>query len=267
MSFSYGACIGKDAKKIAILKKLGYDFCEVGFSSLAESTGDEVRKIAEECEKHGIKCLSANGFIPGSIRLTGPDVDDGKIKSYLENAFAKLSVLGLKSVIFGSGGARNVPDGFSPDKAKEQIVHFLRDLALPMAEKYDVIIGIEELNSKETNIINTCAEAMEYIRQINNPRVRLLVDYYHVVLMDESVASLADYKGCISHVHIASPSQNRHVPSPDDPEDYGEFMRVLDAAEYESRAISLEGGFAPDFEESARASIEYLRQIEAKINV
>ncbi len=267
MKFIYGACIGKDVKKIEILKKVGCDFCEVGFSALADGSDQDVQKIADECKKHGIKCLSANGFIPGRIKITGPDADDAVTLDYLEKAFEKLSVLGLKSAIFGSGGARNIPEGFSRDEARAQIVHFLRDLVAPLAEKHGVIIGIEELNDGESNVLNTCAEAMEYVREVNSPYVRLLVDYYHVVLMGESVQSLADYKGCISHVHIASPSQKRHVPAPTDPEDYAEFFRVLRDARYESGAISLEGGFGDSFEESTRTAIEYLRSVEAKINV
>ena len=267
MKFIYGVCIGKDASKVETLKKIGCDFCEVGFSALADAPDGEVQAMADQCKKHGIKCLSANGFIPARIRLTGPDVDDAVTLKYLEESFEKLSVLGLKSVIFGSGGARNIPEGFSREEAKAQIVHFLRDLVAPLAEKHGVIVGIEELNDKESNVLNTCAEAMEYVREVNSPYIKLLVDLYHVLLMNESVESLADYKGDISHVHIASPSQNRHVPSPTDPEDYEEFFRVLKAAEYESGAISLEGNFGGDFEGSARVAIEYLRSVEAKINV
>ncbi len=266
MRFTYGVCIGKDAAKIKELKELGFDFCEVSFAALAEAEESEVRLIADECKKHGIRCLSANSFLPASVRVTGPEADDEKIKAYLENAFEKLSVLGLKSVIFGSAGARNVPEGFSRETAKEQIIHFLRDLVVPFAEKYGVIIGIEELNDVESNILNTCHEAMEYVRAVNSPYVRLLVDYYHVGLMGESVQSLADYKGYISHVHIASPSQKRHVPAPTDIEDYGEFMQVLAEAEYESGAISLEGNFGDDFTASAKAALEYLRSIGEKIN-
>lgn len=266
MKFIYGACIGKDAKKVEILKNLGCEFCEVNFSALADGPEEDVQKIADECKKHGVLCLSANGFIPGRIRLTGPDVDDAVTLDYLEKAFDKLSVLGLKNVIFGSGGARNVPEGFSRERAKDQLVHFLRDLAAPLAEKYGIIIGIEELNSKETNIINTCAEAMEYVRAANSPCVRLLVDLYHVDLMGESVASLTHHKGYISHVHIASATQNRNVPTPADPEDYGKFLRILREAEYESGAISLEGGFPNGFETDTRTAVEYLRSVEAKIN-
>ena len=266
MKFIYGVCIGKDSSKVKVLKKLGCDFCEVSFSALADASESDVQAMADQCREHGIKCLSANGFIPARIRLTGPDADDAVIIKYLEESFKKLSVLGLKSVIFGSGGARNIPEGFPREKAKEQIIHFLRDLVAPLAEKYGVIVGIEELNDKESNVLNTCAEAMEYVRAVNSPRVKLLVDLYHVLLMNESVESLADYKGDISHVHIASPSQKRHVPSPTDPEDYAQFLGVLKAAEYESGAISLEGNFGNSFEESTRVAIEYLRSVEAKIN-
>ena len=54
MKFIYGACIGKDTKKIEILKNLGCEFCEVSFSALADGPEEDVQKIADECKKHGV---------------------------------------------------------------------------------------------------------------------------------------------------------------------------------------------------------------------
>lgn len=265
MKFNYGVCIGvKDIKKIETLASLGYDFVETGFASLSASSDDEIDELARALEANGLKCASCNGFIPGELKTVGPDRDDAKLKEYLKSTFERTAKLGFRSVIFGSGGSRKIPDGYPRERAKEDILHFLSDLALPEAKKYGVVIGIEELNDKETNVINTCGEAMEYVREIDDPNLRLLVDLYHVILMGDTAASIRNYKGYVSHVHIASPTNKRIFPLPTDGDDavYREFFRALDDIGYEARNISLEGNTGGDFTAAVSASLPYLKSLE-----
>lgn len=265
MKFNYGVCIGvKDLKKIETLASLGYNFVETGFAQLSKASDEEIDNFAKALEANGMKCVSCNGFIPGDIKTVGPDVSDNKIKEYLKSTFERTAKLGYRSIIFGSGGSREVPAGYSRERAKDDILHFLNDLALPEAKKYGVVIGIEELNDKETNIINTCSEAMEYILEINDPNLRLLVDLYHVILMGDTAESIRNYKGYVSHVHIANPTNKRIYPLPTDGDEkiYREFFKVLDEIGYEARNISLEGSAADNFDATVSLSLPFLKSFE-----
>ena len=266
MKFNYGACIGgKDLAKIKTLAGLGYDFVETGFSALDTLTDEDIGAFDATLRENGLSCVSCNGFMPGTLKTVGPEVDDGAIKDFLARTFERSAKLGFKSLIFGSGASRRVPDGYPRAKAKADLIHFLGDLALPYAKKYGIVIGIEELRSEETNIINTCGEAMEYIREIDDPNLRLLVDLYHVACMGDSVETLHDYKGYVSHVHIASPSNKRVYPLPTDGDDalYRRFFEVLDEIGYEARNISLEGSVGDAFDVTVSASLPYLKSLES----
>ena len=88
-------------------------------------------------------------------------------------------------IVFGSSGAKNVPDGFSYDQAWEQIVQAMQ-IAAPIAAEHGITIVIEPLNKKEANIVLTGAEGLKLAREIDRPSVQLLIDYYHMALEGES---------------------------------------------------------------------------------
>lgn len=264
MEFNYGVCIGAtEQEKIKAAAKAGCKFVEPPFFGFENMREEDIKDFGALVRDLGMTVSSANCFLPGSIKIVGPERDEIKIKEYFATVFEKAAPLGIKSVIFGSGGARNVPSGYPREKAKEEIVSFLSEIVLPFAKKYDTVIGIEELNSGETNIINTCGEAMEYVRAACDSHIALLVDLYHVGIMKEPVKSLEEYGKYISHVHIASPTNGRTVPLAGDGDEelYREFFRVLCNVGYRAKNISLEGGFGKDFAETVTKSIAYLGEI------
>ncbi len=266
MKYNYGVTINHitSLNNVEAAAKAGYDFIETPFSGLAEKSDEEIALFKKTLDENGLICASTNAFIPGSIKVCGPEMDDGKIKEYLARTFDRTALLGFKSVIFGSGGARNVPDGYDRDRAKEDIIHFLADIAAPKAAEYGITIGIEELRTAETNILNTCAEVMEYVHAVNLPNVKLLLDLYHIAQMGTDVNELLQYKGYVSHVHIASHSNNRIYPLPTDGDDklYRDFYRVLGELDYSAKNISLEGGDGGDFEGTINKTLPYLKSLE-----
>ncbi|MBQ8207925.1 MAG: sugar phosphate isomerase/epimerase [Clostridia bacterium] len=265
MKFNFGACVDlTELDRVKLLAELGYDFVETGFAGMSEKTDAQLNEFERTFRENGLVCASCNGFMPAAIKTCGPDMNDEKIKDYLERNFERTARLGFKSVIFGSGGSRNVPEGYDRERAKEDILHFLGDLVIPVVKQYGIIIGIEELRAAETNIINTCAEAMEYVKAINDPHIRLLVDLYHVAVMGTPVEELREYKGYVSHVHIASPTNNRIYPLPTDGDDalYRKFFKILDEIGYEARNISLEGDWGDSYSDTVKKSIAYLKSLE-----
>ena len=78
-------------------------------------------------ERSGIRCEACNNFFPGRIRLTGPDVDEQAIRAYYAKALERAATLGVKSIVFGSAGAKRVPEGFDMDRAYQQVVQVTRE--------------------------------------------------------------------------------------------------------------------------------------------
>ncbi len=255
-----GVCLSVFDDKILRFHELGADYIETNMTQLSEHSFSEIEERAKLISSLGVECYSANCLFPGDIRLTGESVDYGRISEYIEDVFSKAEILGIKRVVFGSGKARSVPEGFPEDKARGQLTRLLGDIIAPTAEKRGIICCIEPLRHQETNVFNTCAEAAKLIREVNSNSVRLLVDLYHMDLEGEPRKVLLELGDILSHAHIASAKNARAIPQPGDGEDYGEFFSILKGIGYQG-GISLEGGAGEDFCSGVKSSIAYLRTV------
>ena len=63
---------------------------------------------------------AANCFLPGTMKCVGPEVDQEALARYAQTAFRRAQAAGIEVLVFGSGGARKIPDGFPREQAKRQ---------------------------------------------------------------------------------------------------------------------------------------------------
>lgn len=267
----YGNCAYfKDADKIKILKNIGFDYIETGLASLNDATETEIAEFVALLGENNIKCEAVNVLFPGGISLTGENADFSKAAEYIAAIFEKTKNIGFKTVVFGSGGARKVPENFPKEKALEQIKKVICDFLIPAAEKYDFTVALEELNRNETNIINTIEEAEDLIAQVNHPRIKLVADLYHIAVEDANgVKKLSGMGDIIAHCHIANPYNNRYYPGVSDSEKskdlYKAFFAALKSSGYDGK-ISIEGNIADEknFYEESKTSLEFMKSINNK---
>jgi len=245
-----------DIKNIDIVEKCGYDYLEAGLASLAAMTDAEYAEAFERVQKAHIKVEACNGMLPASVRVTGPDVNAQKIHDYLEHAFTRAEKLGVKVVVFGSAGARNVPEGFNMGQAWRQISNFLR-LAQPHAQEHGITIAIEPLRRGESNIINLVSEGTALAALLQLPNVKTLGDTYHMALCSEPLSALTNAGDLLAHVHTAN-ALGRILPKEGDGENYEGIFEALIEGGYDAR-VSIEGG-CTDFSAEARAAFEVLTQ-------
>lgn len=253
-----GCCISLFDNRILSLPELGVAYAEIGLSEIAARPEAELRRRAEELRDAGTVCLAANLLFPGTLRLTGENADPNAARSYLEQALPRAALLGVRTVTFGSGGARAVPKGFDRARAWEQLRTLCAEVIAPAFEARGMVCCIEPLQSRECNILTTCAEAAKLVRKVDRPGVRLLVDLYHLDAEGEPRDSLPAYGDILAHSHIASAKNARNIPAPGDGEDYGSFFSALQKAGYDGN-VSLEGSAGEDFCGNVRRSAAYLR--------
>lgn len=257
MSLKFGLCLSaKDHDKIRTLAKLGYDYVEINFTGLAEMADEELDAFLDVLKETGFSCEAANCFIPGSIKLTGDEVDYDVIKAFVSKGMERAERVGIKSVVFGSGGARKIPEGFPRDKAYEQLVVFLKEYAGPIAAEHGVTIAIEPLRSTETNVIHKVSEGVELARRAGLSNVKGLGDIYHMAYENDSDDEPAKFKGEIQHTHISHPV-TRHSPKKDDGYDYSVFVKAV--IESGCERCSVEGRLV-DFDADAKEALEVLKK-------
>ena len=243
-----------EVKNIGIVQKCGYDYLETSLAGLAAMSETDFNNAAKLADSARIRVEACNGMLPASVRVTGPDVSAQKIHDYLDLAFSRARRLGVEVVVFGSAGARNVPDGFDTGLAWRQICNFLR-ISQGHAQDYGITIAIEPLRRGESNIINLVSEAVALSAILQLPNVKALGDTYHMAMCSEPLGALTMAGPLLAHVHTAN-ALGRVLPKAGDGEDYSGIFRALKAGGYEGR-VSCEAS-CQDFEADALAAFQVL---------
>jgi len=235
----YGVCC--DPTTARIVADAGYDYFEFGVRSFLKPQEDDAafREMLEQVRAAPIPCESCNGFLPGDLKITGPGVDAEAVEHYITTACRRAAEAGVEVIVFGSGGARNVPDGFPHDEAHGQLVAFCAMLG-PIAEQHGVTIAVEPLC--DSNVLMTVAETAAFVREVDHPAVRLLADSFHWGRQNEPADDIAANGDLLAHVHIGT-VENRLAPGAED-YDFGPFLDALTRGGYDAR-ISIEAG-TPD---------------------
>ena len=243
-------------QSIPVMKKLGYDYVELGLSGLAALSEEQFQQVLKVLKDNNLPCEACNNFVPASVRLTGPDADMEKARAYVEKALSRAKQAGVKVVVFGSSGAKNVPEGFDKEKAYQQIVEFCR-MVEPYAAAADITIAIEPLNYVESNIINTVAEGYQLAKDVDCPHIKLLLDYFHWVRNKEPLEELDQCASMLVHAHFAEDIGRAYPSEPK--EIYNDFMTRLKGVGYDAR-ISMEAGTKGDFEQAAGVAEQLFRK-------
>jgi sugar phosphate isomerase/epimerase len=229
----------------AAVKAAGWDFVEElvqQYLQAAESDADwpGPRRLARAV----LAVPASNALLPPELKVCGPGADPGRLRDYVATILRRAEQVGMKTIVFGSGAARTVPDGFDREKARWQIVGFV-SVAADLAARHGVTIVAEPLNRGECNIINSVAEALGYVKELNHPSFQCLVDSYHMWLEDEPLENLRKAMPWIRHVHLAD-TEGRAPSGESGKHDYVSFFRVLKQAGYD-RMIAVESpGFSTE---------------------
>jgi sugar phosphate isomerase/epimerase len=250
----FGCCC--PIEESAQAQAAGFDYVECTVVSLQPEADEDVfRPILARYGLSALPVDAFNVFLPRDLKIVGPEVDWDRVANYVETALARVQIVGAPTVVFGSGGARNVPDGFDGGSAQEQLVRFLHIVA-DAADPLGIKVVIEPLNRKESNVINSVAEAVVLARRVDRPSIRVLADFYHMQEEAEPLAHLWEYRDWIDHVHVAD--SERLAPGTGS-YPYREFVDQLDRAGY-AGSVSVECRWR-DFDGEAPRAVQFLRDV------
>lgn len=254
----FGVCVGTNIEKMNYIKSLGYDYAEGHCQEIAQKD----REHLDAMKATGLPMVAANCFI--GLRIVGEEKDEAAINEYLAKLFENASYLGLKYLVFGSSAARRIPEGMTLEEGRAQIVAFLKNNVLPLAEKYNIIIAIEPLRPEECNAINTVADGVEIAKKFDSPYIKVLADVAHMYVQNESVESLLDYKGFLVHAHTSNPDpdsslgKKRTYPAIGDAFSQASFVESLKAIGVEYCSIEAD---VIEFESDAKNAYEALKEL------
>jgi sugar phosphate isomerase/epimerase len=251
----FGLCCGLDLATAAA--DAGFDYIEMSVGGLLMPLADEAafEAMLDKLRATKLPCPVMNGFVPGDIKITGPAADPARLEQYVRTACARARRARVDGIVFGSGGARNIPDGFDRAAAWKQLVAFCA-MTGPIAQAAGVTIAIEPLNRAECNVINSVTEGAKLAREVNHPAIKLLVDCFHWGREKESPQAIIQAGDLLVHTHLATVA-NRILPGEEE-QDFATFFTALKQARYDGR-VSIEAQVKNP--ENLRQALDLLRKI------
>ncbi len=245
---------------------LGYTGLEVAPFALGERISDvsvdqraELRRVAEA---HGMQIIGLHWLLAKTegLHLT---TSDAAVRKATSDYFVELgnacADLGGTLMVLGSPFQRNLEDGMSMEQALDNAAEVLK-AALPVFADRGVEICMEPLTKKETDFINTCAEATHLIELVGEPNLTLHQDVKAMIGAEEkSIPELIhEYRGRVGHFHVND--TNLLGPGMGETE-YRPILKALLEAEYDGWVSVEVFDYSPGAEHIAKQSIDYMQGI------
>ncbi|MDO4633694.1 MAG: sugar phosphate isomerase/epimerase family protein [Eubacteriales bacterium] len=196
------------------VKKLGFDVLEISCVNLIKTytTDDQILALKQCAEENGVTLTAGYGPTKEqNICSSDPEVV-ARAMDFFENLLPKLQLLGVK--IIGGGLYSYWPLDptleIHPEEETERAIRNLQILS-KTAEKCDVTLGLEVLNRYEGYMLNTAAQAKEFIDKVGSTHVKIMLDTFHMNIEEDNMAAAIRLAGKdLCHLHLGE--QNRRVP-------------------------------------------------------
>src|SRR6266478_7184956 len=194
-------------REVAAWETYPFDYLEENVQRLLlpERPQEDFEEVRQQARHLPIPIEAANVLFPADLPLVATptrSVDEKRLERYMKTALQRAEQVGIRVIVFGSGGARACPPGYNRDEAVQQIGAHLSQWS-EWAEKHNVQIVLEPLGYEETNTLNTVTEAGRLVASIDRPGARLLADIYHMACNNESPEDILPWSPPPSHIHIA----------------------------------------------------------------
>lgn len=179
--------------------RAGYEVLEIPALDPAAIDIADTRAVLDE---HGLAGVCSLGLdFDADISSPDPQVA-GRGEARLLAALDVAAGLGggfMGGVIYSALGKYGRP---MDPRGRDSMVAILRRLAA-RASDLGVTLGLEAVNRYESNVINTCAQAVQVIKDVGAGNIVVHLDVYHANIEENSIAqAVADCGEHLGYVHV-----------------------------------------------------------------
>jgi sugar phosphate isomerase/epimerase len=252
-------------RQCRFIAETGYTGIELAPFTLAPRITDvgpeRRRELRAVAESHGLTICGLHWLLAKTERfhLTTSDDDVRRATAeYLCELGRACSDFGGTFMVFGSPMQRSLLPGTTCEQAIERAAEVFRSV-MPVLADRGVTIVMEPLTPKETNFINTCADAVELMRHVDHPNFVLHQDVKAMLSESTPIPELiAQYANVTGHFHVnddnlLGPGMGRT--------DYHPIFESLLKTGYQGWVSVEVFDYSPGAEHIARVSMSYMRDV------
>lgn len=243
----------------------GYAGIELAPFTLASRIGEvspvRRRELKAVAESYGLTICGLHWLLAKTegMHLTTNDAGVRRATAqYLIELVNACADLGGSIMVFGSPQQRNIQEGVTREQAYANAAEVFRAVVPALSDR-GVTIAMEPLTPKETNFVNSCAEAVELMTLVDHPNFALHQDVKAMLSESSSIPDLiAQYAAQTRHFHVnddnlLGPGMGRT--------DYHPILQALRETNY-AGWISVEVfDYRPGAEYIARESLQYMQRV------
>jgi D-psicose/D-tagatose/L-ribulose 3-epimerase len=259
-------------QQCALAAAQGYAGLEVAPFTLAPDPQDITDAQAAECARiardHGLAITGLHWLLVAPAGLSIVDGDAAvraRTVAFMCRLVELCSLMGGQYLVHGSPSQRSVPAGATREQALARATECFARVAAA-AVQAGVVYCIEPLSTRETDLINTVAEAARIVDSIASPGLKTMIDCSAAGQVErESVAQLMARwipSGHVAHVQVNDP--NRRGPGQGQmafAPVLAELLRLQASGQYRGVVAVEPFDYVPDGPGCAAHSIGYLKGI------
>lgn len=236
--------------------ELGFDAVEVFPPGPDGVNAGELRTLLGD---NGLSLAAVGtgaGWVKHKLTLTNSDAAvRAKAKAFVRSiidfagGFGAPAIIGSMQGRWGDGATKETARGWLGEAVAELGEH---------ARQYETVLLYEPLNRYETNLINTVADGVQFLRDAGVANAKLLADLFHMNIEEADLpAAIRAGTGVIGHVHFVD--SNRR-PAGMGHTEFGPIVAALRHTGY-AGYLSAEAFPYPDSRSAAETTIRAYRNL------
>ena len=192
--------------------KLGFDFLEIACTPINGYTKQQLLDIRQAAKDNGIFLTAGHGPSASQNLASADPAVVKSAKAFFTELLQRLELLDIHTI--GGGIYSYWPVDYSKpiDKPGDwaRSVANVREMG-KVAADCGVDYCLEVLNRFEGYLLNTAEEGAAFVREVDVPAVKLMLDTFHMNIEEDSMGSaIRAARGLLGHFHTGE--CNRRVP-------------------------------------------------------
>ena len=192
--------------------KLGFDFLEIACTPINGYDRETLLDLKKAAADNGIFLTAGHGPNADQNLASSDLAVVANAKAFFTTLLKNLETLGIHSI--GGGIYSYWPVDYSKpiDKPGDwaRAVKGVREVG-KVAQDCGVDYCLEVLNRFEGYLLNTAAEGVKFVKEVDVPSVKVMLDTFHMNIEEDSIGgAIRSTKGLLGHFHTGE--CNRRVP-------------------------------------------------------
>lgn len=194
------------------VSRLGFDVLELAAGCLPQMTKEERNEIAKCAKDEGIALTYCIGLPPQYDLAHEEKAIREEGIHYVRELLECIHEMGgdtFGGILYSCWPGKTVTYDYKM-RARERSIRSLKEIA-KVAEAYDINYCLEIVNRFEQYLLNTAQEGVDLVRELESPKMKILLDSFHMNIEEDSFYQAICTAGdLLGHFHIGE--CNRKTP-------------------------------------------------------